>query len=289
MIRFVVALRAEARPLIDRYQLEAFVPGVPGEPGDDGAFRCFHGRHGRHGRYGRHGSGRSLVISGVGKIAAAAATARLHEKPLDVWLNVGIAGHRDRAPGELVRAHRVTDAGTGEHFYPTLLGLPHIDTEGVTTVDVPEAEFASRDVFDMEASGFYQTALRFSTSELVQCVKIVSDNVDTGTDGLTVERIRKLVECNLDAIDDVVAHLETLATELEPLRSLGDVPDVEPFFETWHFTTSEGRRLSRLFVRHRALQGLPTAGDFRQLKTASAVLQELDQRVRALALEQREF
>ena len=282
MIRFVVALRAEARPLIDRYQLEAFLPG---EAGADGAFRCFHGRH------GGHGSGRSLVISGVGKIAAAAATARLHEKPLDVWLNVGIAGHRDRAPGELVRAHRVTDAGTGERFYPTLLGLPHIDTEGVTTVDVPETEFASCDVFDMEASGFYQTALRFSTSELVQCVKIVSDNVDTGTGGLTVERISKLVESNLDAIDDVVAHLETLATELEPLRSLGNVPDVEPFFETWHFTTSERRRLSRLLVRHRALQGLPTTEDFefRQLKTASAVLQELDQRVRALALEQREF
>ncbi len=282
MTRFVVALRAEARPLIDRYQLEAF------EPGDDGAFRCFHGRH------GRHGSDRSLVISGVGKVAAAAAVTYLHEKPLDVWVNVGIAGHRDRAPGELVRAHRVTDSGTGERYYPTLLGLPHIDTEGVTTVDVPETEFASRDVFDMEASGFYQTALRFSTSELVQCVKIVSDNVDTGTDGLTVERVSELVERNLDAIDDVVAHLETLATELEPLRSLPpleDAPDVEPFFETWHFTTSEKRRLSRLLLRHRALQSLPTTEEleFRQLKTASAVLQELDQRLRALALEQREF
>ena len=172
MTRFVVALRAEARPLIDRYQLE------PREPGP---FRCF------------HGSGRSLVISGVGKVAAAAATACLHEKPLDVWVNVGIAGHRDRAPGELVRAHRVTDTGTGKRFYTTLLGLPHIDTEGVSTVDLPETTFASRDVFDMEASGFYQTALRVSTSELVQCVKIVSDNLDTGTDGLTGERGSELV------------------------------------------------------------------------------------------------
>ena len=276
MTRFVVALRAEARPLIDRYQLEALEPG---EPGDDGAFRAF------------HGSGRSLVISGVGKVAAAAAVTYLHEKPLEVWLNVGIAGHRDRSPGELVRAHRVTDTGTGERFYPTLLGLPHIQTEGVTTVDVPETEFASRDVFDMEASGFYQTAVRFSTSELVQCVKIVSDNVDTGTDGLTVERVSKLVERNLDAIDDVVAHLETLATELEPLRILGDAPGVEPFFETWHFTTSERRRLARLLVRHRAFQSLPTTEEFefRQLKTASAVLQELDHRVRTLASEQREF
>jgi len=279
MTRFVVALRAEARPLIDRYQLEAIVAGVAGEPGDDGAFRCFHERD---------GSGRSLVISGVGKVAAAAATACFHEKPLDVWLNVGIAGHRDRAPGELVRAHRITDTGTGERHYPTLLGLPHIDNEGVSTVDIPETKFASRDVFDMEASGFYQTALRFSTSELVQCVKIVSDNVDTGTDGLRVERVTKLVEQNLDAIDDVVAHLETLATELEPLPPLGAAPDIEPFFETWHFTTSERRRLSRLLVRLRALQSLPTAEELRRLKTASKVLRELDQRLRTVTLE-REF
>ena len=280
MTRFVVALRAEARPLIDRYQLEAIVAGVAGEPGDDGAFRCFHERD---------GSGRSLVISGVGKVAAAAATACFHEKPLDVWLNVGIAGHRDRAPGEIVRAHRVTDAGTGARFYPPLLGVPHIDTEGVTTVEVPETKFASSDVFDMEASGFYQTALRLSTSELVQCVKIVSDNLDTGTDGdvLSGERVSELVERNLDAIDEIVTHLETLATELEPLRSLR--VNAEPFFETWHFTTSQRRRLSRLLGRHRTFQRLPTAEDFRQLKTASAVLQELDQRSRTLALELREF
>lgn len=280
MTRFVVALRAEARPLIDRYQLVACLPGLPGEPGNDGAFRCFDGRH---------GSGHSLVISGVGKVAAAAATARLHENRLDVWLNVGIAGHRDRAPGELVRAHRVTDAGTGERFYPTLLGLPHIDTEGVTTVDVPETVFNSGDLFDMEASGFYPTALRWSTSELVQCVKIVSDNLETGTGGVTVERVSELVERNLDVIDEIVTHLETLATELEPVRRLEDASDVEPFFETWHFTTSQKRRLSRLLVRHRTLQTPPMASDFRQLKTASAVLQELDQRLRTLALEQRAF
>ena len=188
-----------------------------------------------------------------------------------------------------MRAHRVTDAGTGERFYPTLLGLPHIDTEGVTTVDVAETVFASGDVFDMEASGFYQTALRGSTSELVQCVKIVSDNLDTGTGGVTGERVSELVEANLDVVDEVVTHLETLATELEPLRALGDRSDVEPFFDTWHFTTSESRRLSRLLVRHRTLQTPPTASDFRQLKTASAVLQELDQRLRTLVLEQRAF
>ena len=265
MTRFVVALRAEARPLIERYGLD---------PTGEGEFRTF-----------RRGD-TSLVISGVGKVAAAWATAYIQEHPLEVWLNVGIAGHRDRSPGEITRAHRVTDSATGERFYPTLLGLPRLDTTGVTTVDVPETDFASDDLYDMEASGFYRSALSFSTSELVQCVKIVSDNRDSGTKGLTGARVSELVTRNLDAIDEVVAHLEALAIELEPTRQ---TPDTESFFEMWHFTTSERRRLSRTLNRYRALTTPPAAQELSHAKTASAVLHELDERLHALALEQDEF
>jgi hypothetical protein len=265
MTRFVVALGAEARPLIDRYRLE---------PAGGGTFRVY------------QGGGRRLVVSGVGKVAAAAATAYLHEEPSAVWLNVGIAGHRDRTPGELLRANRVTDAATGERFYPTLLGLTAIDSAGVTTVDAPETELASPELFDMEASGFYATALRFSTSELVQCVKIVSDNLATGIDGVTSARVSELVERKLDAIDAVVSHLESIATDIAPER--GEL-EVTPFTDTWHFTTSQTRRLRRLLVRCRAFRAPVRADDFKRLSSAAAVLDGLDEHVKRLATEQREF
>jgi hypothetical protein len=67
-----------------------------------------------------------------------------------------------------------------------------------------------------------------------------------------------------------------------------DVPNVQPFLETWHFTTSERRRLSRLLVRLRSLQSLPAVQELHELKTASTLLRELDERVHSIALE-REF
>jgi adenosylhomocysteine nucleosidase len=271
MTCFVVALRAEARPLIERYQMKRLAPVGPSTRSAFGTYR---------------GHGKTLVISGVGKVQAAAATAHLHAPRLAVWLNVGIAGHRRRAPGELVRANRITDAATGKRFYPTLVGLSHLDSDGVTTVEVAETSFASDDLYDMEASGFCEAALRHSTSELVQCVKIVSDNLNTGTGGLTSARVSELVHRHVDTIDAIVTHLESLATELEPLRR---EPDVEAFVDTWHFTTSERRRLSRLLERCNAFGDSVRADEFHRLQSASAVLGAIEGRLRALTMEQSGF
>ena len=265
MTRFVVALRAEARPLIERYRLDA---------DSDGPFRTY------------RGGGRCLVISGVGKEAAAAATAHLDDGPFGIWLNVGIAGHRDRAPGDLVRASRITDGASGERFYPSLLGLGHIESSGVTTVETPEGEFSSSDVYDMEASAFFVTAVRASTADLVQAVKIVSDNRDTGTGALSGPKVSALIRDNLDAIDAVVTHLEALGDRLGPIRS---APDTSPFTGKWRFTTSQERELKRLLVRARALGATAATDGFGETATATEILSELTARVSRAALEQTEL
>lgn len=265
MTSFLVALPAEAGPLIEKFKLE---------PTMDRAFRVF-----------ANGE-RRLVISGVGKVAAAAAMAHLRDRSLDAWLNVGIAGHRDRAEGELIRASRVTDASTGQRYYPTLLGLSDIASEGVTTVDSPEADFDSTDVFDMEASGFYPTALRVSTAELVHVVKIVSDNRGTDLRTITAERVSGLVRNNLGGIEAVVEHLESLARELDPLRTS---PELESFVGSWHFTTSQARRLSRLLTRLRAFEREPSVEDLQPASTASEVLSRLAADLETLASERQRF
>ena len=84
MIHFVVALPAEGKPLIDRYGLRrrTLRSDYPIYEGND----------------------ITLIVSGIGKVAAAAATACLHASTNDhrpgVWLNVGIAGHSQRPVGE---------------------------------------------------------------------------------------------------------------------------------------------------------------------------------------------
>ena len=130
--RFIVALGPEARPLIEHYRLAP--------EGDRAAARTY-------------GSDEvELAVCGVGKSAAAACAASFAGEPPAPLINVGIAGHRVRPVGELVRAHTIEDAASGRRLYPTLVrgSLP---AAKIRTVDAPETGYATDDVFEMEAFG----------------------------------------------------------------------------------------------------------------------------------------
>ena len=101
MLCLVVALAAEARPLLAPHRLQ----GVNGHP-----YRICAGEQ------------THLIVSGIGKVAAAAATAYLRALIGDTpaaWLNIGIAGHGSQAVGTPLLAHKVVDAASGKPFYPT--------------------------------------------------------------------------------------------------------------------------------------------------------------------------
>ncbi|MFQ5351318.1 MAG: hypothetical protein ACE5EG_12825, partial [Thermoanaerobaculia bacterium] len=176
MIRLVVALPAEARPLIRRFGLEWV---------DDGELTVWRAER------------ISLVVSGVGRKAAVAAVATLAagEGPREcAWLNVGIAGHRTLAVGEVVLAHKVVDAGGGRAWYPPLVFEPPCGTATVTTVDRPETGYPKETVYEMEAAGFCSAAARFSSAELIQVVKVISDNAAAPPERLTARRVEELIE-----------------------------------------------------------------------------------------------
>ncbi len=271
MIRFVVALAPEADALVRRYRME------PGE----GAFRWFRSEEA------------ALVISGIGKLASAAATSYLHartgEEPFGVWLNFGTAGHRDRARGDVLLAHTVTDAASGERLYPTRLAGPDLEAVEVRTVERPEIDFDSDAAYDMEAYGCVDIALRLSTSELVQSIKVVSDNRETTTAGWTAAAVRDLIESRVDVVARAAERFREIANDLEPLRreQADSLALVEAYRRRVHFTTSEARRLRRLLQRWAALdrradrgpEGVEAGG------SASETLDRLERRVQALAME----
>ena len=97
LVHLIAALPAEVKPLISRFNLQRVQP--------DRVFPVYRNRH------------ISLVVSGVGKVNAAAASAFLYAlngfPNSAVWINLGIAGHKDLALGDAVLAHRITDAGSG--------------------------------------------------------------------------------------------------------------------------------------------------------------------------------
>lgn len=199
MINLVVALPAEGRPLIEHYRLR--------DKTTLGTFRVY------------QNAAMSLIISGPGKIASAAATALLAGGDTSgtqtAWLNIGIAGHATRNTGQGLIAHRITDHATGKSWYPPQLFDLSTTTDSLLTVDVPENDYPRDIAYDMEASGYYAVASRFSNSELVQCFKVVSDNRKQSTATLTAERCTQLITQKLVEIDLLVEALVSLAQEVD--------------------------------------------------------------------------
>lgn len=197
MLHFVVALPAEARPLLDHFGLR--------DKQHNTALPVY------------RNADMALVVSGPGKVAAAAATALLAatgtKRATAAWLNVGIAGHAHHAIGSGFVAHRITDSASGTSWYPPQLPDQPVATENLYTVDRPEDDYPAAALYEMEASGFFPAACRFSSSELVQCFKVVSDNRTQATTAVTAKLCERLITARLADIEQLVNTLSGMADE----------------------------------------------------------------------------
>lgn len=198
MIYVVVALSAEARPLCAHFQLER------AEEFDTLSI------------YRR--TDLALIVSGVGKDLAAAAVHYLAEAIPDegpsVWLNVGVAGHRRYDVGTAVIASQVTDEDTGEVFrlYPP--EDIHLEVGNIRTVSHVETKFESEALYEMEAAAFCKRAGELASGELLQVLKVVSDNRRTGTLCVSARQVQGLVEKNLPRLDLLISNLHRRARRL---------------------------------------------------------------------------
>ncbi|MFQ6615777.1 MAG: spore photoproduct lyase family protein [Fidelibacterota bacterium] len=164
-----------------------------------------------------------LVVSGVGAESAGEAVSILASRTgspdRTVWLNVGIAGHRDFPVGTPVLARRITDSITGRSWdLPGSVVLPCRSTS-VTTVNEPLETFPNGDVFEMEASGFYAAACQVATPDRIQVLKIISDNHRSSFRKISAARVKDLMERNLHVITRT-AHQMARGRTQERLRSL---------------------------------------------------------------------
>ena len=203
MIQLVVALPAEARPLVSHLALER-----DSEPSRFKIYRR---------------DDIALVLSGIGRAGAAAAAEHLFahtgERRDAFWLNVGVAGHATREVGEPILAHKVVEAASGRSWYPQWVLDRPCATGEVRTVDRVEEAYPLDALYDMEASGFFRAASRFATVELVQAQKVVSDNRAQGTTEITARRVEVLIEGSLGVVDELIAGGGALARQLAARRA----------------------------------------------------------------------
>lgn len=229
------ALHCEAKPLIQAWRLKKLTqPGIPFSMFTDGR--------------------RVLVISGIGKTAMAGAvgyTMALFATTAPIMLNIGIAGHTSEPLGTLCLGHKIVDNEAGKVFYPQLPLAISSPTHMVTTHARPHVDYSTDGLFDMEASGFYEMAVKFSSSELTHVLKIVSDNCRTSIATISEALVEQWVTKQQTGIEDLLAKLSALKQQLKPIESVFYAQLINEF----HFTVSDSLKLRALLQRWQVLKG----------------------------------
>ncbi len=259
MFHIFCALPCEAEPVIQHFKLAALK--------QFDLFRIYQSKNKRI----------SLTITGIGKINAASAVSYHHAcintHSADCWLNIGIAGHKHIAVGESRLINKITDQQTGACWYPQILFESASESNALVTLDKPSNNY-QESLFDMEASAFYQMAIRLGTAELIHSVKIISDNTIQAVSTVNANAVITLITAQIETIDNLMNALQPIADELAIV--VAEPVHYQEIIQQWHFTQSERVQLSRLLrqwtLRCPANDVMHTVN---QLKTAKQIIQSL--------------
>ena len=226
MLVWVVALHCEAKPVIDYYGLKKSASHHAFDVYLKDNIHC--------------------IISGIGKTAAAAATAWIaglnrHKHPI-AWINLGTAGSSAHSMGAAVSIFKISDSDSNRNFYPVPIFDSGLEPAHCHTLGKPSIDYRPDQIFDMEASAFFEVATRFSSAELVQCLKIISDTPVQQT-GRDKSRISELINRHIVELAGFAQSLENLANQVGRLE-IGE-SDWEKILGCAHFTQTQQSRLGK--------------------------------------------
>lgn len=196
----------------------------------------------------------TLIVTGIGKTAMAAGIAYTQAlfspdcRP--IMLNIGIAGHRNHRLGSIFIIDKITDKDTERRFYPPLVYAPPCPTHSLVTLSRPQVTYPPESLCDMEASAFYETSTRFSSSELIQCLKIISDNEESPTQHIQPMIVSEQIARHLSIIDKVIHEL----TELQLCITVPELPEFESKLKEYRFSVAEQAQLKKLLSRYRLIK-----------------------------------
>ena len=226
MLVWVIALHCEAKPVIDHYGLK--------KSATHHAFDVYL-KNNMH-----------CIISGIGKTAAAAATAWIaglnrHRHPI-AWINLGTAGSSAHSMGAALSIFKISDSDSNRNFYPVPIFDSGLEPAHCHTLGKPSVDYHPDQIFDMEASAFFDVATRFSSAELVQCLKIISDTPAQQT-GRDKARISELINQHIVELAGFAQSLEDLNDQVGRLEI--SKSDWETILGYAHFTQTQQSRLGK--------------------------------------------
>jgi nucleoside phosphorylase len=248
-IHIFTAVKQEAIPFIEYFKLQRSMSSP---------FEIFQGSHVK------------VIISGIGKIAMATACGFMLsfiQKPKEeLFLNFGVAGHRDLMLGTCIFADKIVDNETKKVFFPSLIFHSPFLTQAICTVSAVETVFPDDCVYDMEASAFFSALSRFALIDLIQCVKVISDNQHTPFSHFQPEMMKQ----HLPALEEVFVQFQNKSLKKETV-------DLSAFFARWHFTETLKHQLIKEAERwHVLYPHFPLTTDpYKQINSAKEVIAQI--------------
>jgi len=262
MIYVMMALYQEAHGLIRELELKKNTAYAPFEVFDN------------------ESAGIRLVVTGVGEIAAAAATAAVCARDgadaADFLVNIGCCAAGGCEPadrdmdsgygaahaaqiGDLYVCHKITEQATGKTFYPDILYRhPWKERELVTGMQPLQRAAAHGALYDMEAAAVYQEGIRFFSPDRMIFLKVVSDFGIAGQERMTAEALTGLLEQHVKEVAAFLTNLREAADEEETLRNDGilqeDETVLERLFAALHCSQTM-RASARQYITYAALTG----------------------------------
>ncbi len=262
MIYVMMALYQEAHGLIRELELKKNTAYAPFEVFDN------------------ESAGIRLVVTGVGEIAAAAATAAVCARDgadaADFLVNIGCCAAGGCEPadrdmdsgygaahaaqiGDLYVCHKITEQATGKTFYPDILYRhPWKERELVTGMQPLQRAAAHGALYDMEAAAVYQAGIRFFSPDRMIFLKVVSDFGIAGQERMTAEALTGLLEQHVKEVAAFLTNLREAADEEETLRNDGilqeDETVLERLFAALHCSQTM-RASARQYITYAALTG----------------------------------
>lgn len=262
MIYVMMALYQEAHGLIRELELKKNTAYAPFEVFDN------------------ESAGIRLVVTGVGEIAAAAATAAVCARdgadaadflvnigccaaggcePADRDMDSGYGAAHAAQTGDLYVCHKITEQATGKTFYPDILYRhPWKERELVTGMQPLQRAAAHGALYDMEAAAVYQAGIRFFSPDRMLFLKVVSDFGIAGQERMTAEALTGLLEQYVKEVAAFLTNLREAADEEETLRNDGilqeDEAVLERLFAALHCSQTM-RASARQYITYAALTG----------------------------------
>lgn len=232
-IRWVMALKQEAQPIIEYYKMKLLE--------GNNIFPI----------YKNYDQSHWLIISGIGRDNSASATSYLYEKSnsskYTSWINIGIAGGGKGNYGDICLVDKIVNNSDSKTNYPDVIKKSNFTRMELLTTDIPITDYKSKELIDMEGSAFFNIASKFCSKELIGIIKVISDGPLNDIKKLNKSKIFDLINSNLISILEIVAHYEKLSKNEKKRITKPDL-----FFqicEKWHFTVTQKYQLEYLVRR----------------------------------------